>query len=145
MNGKYLYFEEVSEGMEIPSVKAVPIERVQLVNYASASGDYNKIHYDNGFAKKAGLKGCIAHGMLVMSMVGTFITNWAKGGLLRDFKIKFSGVTNENDTLTFKGKVIKKYFQDGKNLIEIKVSSETQEKIITTEGSALISLKSKKE
>ena len=145
MNKNYLYFEEVSEGMEIPSVKTGPIERVQLVDYASASGDYNKIHYDIGFAKKAGLKGCIAHGMLVMSMVGTFITKWAKGGVLRDFKIRFLGITNENDTLTFKGRVIKKFFQGGENLIEVKVSSETQEKKITTEGSALISLKSRKE
>ncbi|MFX0140583.1 MAG: MaoC/PaaZ C-terminal domain-containing protein, partial [Candidatus Hodarchaeota archaeon] len=116
-----------------------PIVRQQLVDYASASGDYNKLHYDEAFAKKAGLEGPIAHGMLVMAMVGSYITKWAEGGVLKDFKIRFSGMTKENDTLTFKGKIAKKYQENDENLVEINVVSETQDNRITTQGSAIIS------
>lgn len=138
-----LLFEEVSEGMELPTSKKGPITRQQLVDYASASGDYNKIHYDEGFAKIAKLPRCIAHGMLVMAIVGSYIKDWAKGGVLKDFDIRFAGITNENDTLILKGKVVKKFVENDENLVEINISSETQDNRITTTGSAIIALKKK--
>ncbi len=135
-----LKFEEVSEGLELPEVKNGPIYRQQLVDYASASGDYNKLHYDEGFAKQTGISGCIAHGMLVMAMVGSYLTDWAKGGILKNFKIRFVGMTNENDTLSFTGKVLKKYKENGDNLVQIEVISKTQDERITTTGSAIIAI-----
>lgn len=135
-----LNFEEISEGLELPEVKKGPIYRQQLVDYASASGDYNKLHYDECFAKQTGISGCIAHGMLVMAMVGSYLTDWAKGGILKNFKIRFVGMTNENDTLSFTGKVIKKYKENGDNLVQIEVMSKTQDERITTTGSAIITI-----
>ena len=114
MSEKKINYEELSEGMELPEVKSDPITRVQLVDYASASGDYNLLHFDESFAKKTGLKGCIAHGMLQMAI-------------------------NENYIITFKCKILKKYQEDDEKLIEISVLTETQEKRITTQGSAIIS------
>lgn len=124
--------------MELPEVKIDPITRVQLVDYASASGDYNLLHYDESFAKKTGLKGCIAHGMLQAGMISSYILNWAKGGILRNFKIRFSDIVNENDILTFKGKIVKKHQEYGENVIEINVVSKNQEERITSQGSAII-------
>ncbi len=135
-----LNFEEISEDLELPEVKKGPINRQQLVDYASASGDYNKLHYDEGFAKQTGISGCIAHGMLVMSMVGSYISDWAKEGIFKNFKIRFVGMTNENDTLSITGKVIKKYKENGENLVQIEVISKTQDDRITTTGSAIISI-----
>jgi acyl dehydratase len=135
------YFKDIYEGMELPEVAKGPITRNQLVDYASASGDYNKLHYDEAFAKKAGLQGPIAHGMLVMGMVGSYFTDMIKDGALKSFKIRFAGMTNENDTLTFKGKVVKLYQENNENLIEIEVTSQTQDNRITTQGSAIVSLK----
>ena len=135
-------YEDISEGMELPQVEKGPIVRQQLVDYASASGDYNKLHYDEAFAKKAGIDGPIAHGMLVMAMAGSFITDWVQGsGKLKDFKIRFMGMTNENDTLTYKGKIEKKYEEDGQKLLDLTFVSETQDNRITTQGSAIISFK----
>ncbi|MHA1275347.1 MAG: MaoC/PaaZ C-terminal domain-containing protein [Promethearchaeota archaeon] len=134
-------FENLSEGMTLPELKKGPITRQQLVDYASASGDYNKLHYDEAFAKKAGLEGPIAHGMLVMSMAGTFIKNWAKGGILKNFKVRFTGMTKENDILIYKGKIEKKRVENGEKLIEISFISETQDNRITTQGNATIAFK----
>jgi len=139
MTNKIINYKELSEGMELPEVKSDPITRVQLVDYASASGDYNLLHYDESFAKKTGLKGCIAHGMLQMGMMGSYILNWAKEGTLKNFKIRYSAPANENDILTFKGKILKKFQENDEKLIEINVLTETQEKRITTQGSAIVS------
>ena len=138
MSDKKLNYRELAEGIELTEVKTNPITRVQLVDYASASGDYNLLHYDESFAKKTGLKGCIAHGMLQAGMMSSYILNWAKGGILRNFKIRFSDIVNENDILTFKGKIVKKYQEDGENVIEINVVSKNQEDRITSQGSAII-------
>ena len=134
------YFKDIYEGMDLPEVAKGPITRQQLVDYASASGDYNKLHFDEAFAKKAGLQGPIAHGMLVMAMVGSYITDMVKDGELKSFKIRFAGMTNENDVLTFKGKVVKVYQENQENFVEIEVSSITQDNRTTTQGSAIISL-----
>lgn len=142
MSDIMLNLKEITEGMDLPEVKNNPITRVQLVDYASASGDYNLLHYDESFAKKTGLKGCIAHGMLQMGMVGSYILNWAKGGMLRNFKIRYSNPANENDVLTFKGKIVKKYNENDEILIEINIMSENQDNKITTQGSAVIAFRS---
>jgi len=138
MSVEKLDYDSLSEDMVLPEVNRGPINRRQLVDYASASGDYNKIHYDDEFAKKAGLGGTIAHGMLVMALVGSYITDLTKGGKLKNFNIRFMGMTKENDMLTMKGKVVKKYEEDGVKLIEINMTSETQDNRITTSGSAII-------
>lgn len=141
MSNEILYFDDISEDMELPVVKKGPISRQQLVDYASASGDYNPIHYDASMAKLASLKGPIVHGMLSMAIVGSYITDWAKGGVLKNFKVRFSGITPEGNTMTIKGKVVKKYVENKENLVEIEVFSEIPDKIITTQGLALIAFK----
>ncbi|MHA1146972.1 MAG: MaoC/PaaZ C-terminal domain-containing protein [Promethearchaeota archaeon] len=135
-----LKFEDLSEGMELPEMKKGPITRDQLVDYASASGDYNRIHYDEAFAQKAHLKGCIAHGMLVMAIIGSYLIENIENGKLKNFKIRFVGITNENDILSIRGKVVKKSQKEGENLITVDVSSTTQEGVLTTTGSAILAI-----
>jgi acyl dehydratase len=48
-----------------------PITTTQLVMYAGASGDFNRIHHDHLFAVEAGLGGVIAHGMLTMAFAAS--------------------------------------------------------------------------
>jgi acyl dehydratase len=132
-------FDDISEGMELPEVSQGPITRQQLVDYASASGDYNTIHYDGSMAKLAGLQGCIVHGMLSMAIVGSYITNWAKGGVLKNFQIKFLGITPENSTIIIKGKVIQKYEENNERLVKIEVFSQLKNKTLTTQATAIVS------
>ena len=61
-----IYFQDVNEGDELPALVKGPIERIQLVKYAGASGDFNPIHVDEEYAKSAGMKSVFAHGMLSM-------------------------------------------------------------------------------
>lgn len=52
-------------------VERGPITTTQLVMYAGASGDFNRIHYDHPFAVQAGLGGILAHGMLTMAFAAS--------------------------------------------------------------------------
>jgi len=54
--GQQIYFEDVSEGMELPVEVREPTTR-QLVQYAGASGDLYEIHYDKPYAESIGLPG----------------------------------------------------------------------------------------
>jgi acyl dehydratase len=68
-------FDEVEVGTELPAL-SVPLQRVNLVMYAGASGDFNPIHWNERFAKAVGLPDVIAHGMLTMASAGRIVTDW---------------------------------------------------------------------
>ncbi len=68
-------YDEVEVGTELPPL-AVPLQRVNLVMYAGASGDFNPIHWNERFAKAVGLPDVIAHGMLTMASAGRIVTDW---------------------------------------------------------------------
>ena len=47
-----------------------PVSRTDLVRYSGASGDFNPLHHDEGFARAAGLPGVMAHGMFSAGLLG---------------------------------------------------------------------------
>ena len=53
-----------------------PITLEQIGAYADASGDHNRIHLDENFAREAGLPGIIAHGMLSMGLASRALDAW---------------------------------------------------------------------
>jgi acyl dehydratase len=52
------------------------IERLDLVRYAGASGDFNAIHWSDAGARAAGLPDVIAHGMLTMARSVNGVVAW---------------------------------------------------------------------
>ncbi len=64
-----MHMNLLEEG-EVVRLTADPITTTQLVKYAGASGDFNRIHFDEPFARAQGLKAVLAHGMLTMAIVG---------------------------------------------------------------------------
>src|SRR4029450_4742275 len=67
---------EVRPGDPLPEV-AETIERLDLVRYAGASGDFNPIHWNDEVARAVGLPGVIAHGMYSMGVAARMVTAWA--------------------------------------------------------------------
>ena len=68
-------WDDVAVGDELPAQR-FPLQRVNLVMYAGASGDFNPIHWNERFAKAVGLPDVIAHGMLTMAEAGRVVTDW---------------------------------------------------------------------
>ena len=52
------------------------VDRATLVQYAGASLDRNRIHWDERFATKVGLPNVIAHGMWTMGAAVTVVSEW---------------------------------------------------------------------
>ncbi len=135
-----VYFEDVEEGMDIPTLRKDPTTQ-QLVMYAGASGDYYQIHYDLEFAKNNDLPDVILHGALKNAFLGQVVTDWiGEWGTLKELKAQYRGMDVPGTPVFVKGVVRKKYQQDDENIVECDIWLETHEGLRTTPGSAVVSL-----
>ena len=81
---------DVEAGTELEP-RTYPVQRIDLVKYCGASGDFNVIHWNERIAKSVGLPDVIAHGMFTMALVGRYVTDWAGDpGAVLDFSVRFS-------------------------------------------------------
>ncbi len=100
-----IYLEDVQVGDAMPALVKAPVDLVQLVKYAGASGDFNPLHFDPEYGKAVGLGSNIAHGMLIMGFVGQAITNWIPKKFVKKFGVRFAGQTLPGDIVTVTGVV----------------------------------------
>jgi acyl dehydratase len=104
-----LAWETLAAGQELPPLEKPPITKVQLVKYAGASGDYNLIHTDDETARRVGLDGVIAHGMLSMGFLGQYAAALAGDhAYVQSLQVRFAGMVRPGDTLTCGGRVLEK-------------------------------------
>ena len=71
--------------------RTVEVDRSRLVRYAGASGDFNRIHWNDRFATEVGLPGVIAHGMWTMGAAVNLVADWAGDpGAVVDYQVRFT-------------------------------------------------------
>lgn len=92
-------------GSELEERTLPPIDRLQLIKYAGASGDYNPIHTIDEAAEVAGLPGVIAHGMLTVATMGLLFSPYLEHGYVKTFRSRFSGMVFLDDVLRVGGRV----------------------------------------
>jgi len=69
----------------------IHVDRARLVQYAGASLDRNRIHWDERFAKEVGLPDVIAHGMFTMGSAATVVADWVgDAGRIVEFGTRFT-------------------------------------------------------
>lgn len=105
-------------GDQLPTLELGPLTPELFAQYAAASGDHNPLHTDPAFARAAGLDGVIAHGMLVMGLLGRLADGLAGPGSLRDFRVRFKAPTRPGETLRCGGAVTAAYERDGRTVVE---------------------------
>ena len=135
-----IYFDDLTIGDEIPALIAAPVAETQLVRYSGAAGDFNPIHTVHHVAEAAGLGGVIAHGMLVMGLVGRAITDWVGIAPLRQFGVRFTGVTRPGEIITVSGRVIEKFEAGGEQCVWCEVAAIDQEGRQKVQGSFVVAL-----
>ncbi|MGZ3689223.1 MAG: MaoC family dehydratase, partial [Bdellovibrionota bacterium] len=102
---------ELKAGALIEFSARTPITKEQLRSYADASGDPNPIHLDDQVAKRAGLPGIIAHGMLSAAFLAERAQKFmsdevsAKDFRLKQFKTRFKAMTLLGDVISLGGEV----------------------------------------
>jgi acyl dehydratase len=83
-------YDEVEVGTELPP-QTFPVQRVNLVMYAGASGDFNQIHWNERIATSVGLPNVIAHGMFTMAEACRVVTDWVGDpGAVLDYGVRFT-------------------------------------------------------
>ena len=83
-------FADIAVGTELPSA-TFPIDRLTLVKYAGASGDFNTIHWNERIATEVGLPNVIAHGMLTMATAVRVVTDWVGDpGAVIEYGVRFT-------------------------------------------------------
>ncbi len=87
------------EGRTLP-----PVDRMRLIKYAGASGDFNPIHLVDEAAEEAGLPGVIAHGMLTVATMGLLFSPYLEHGYVKTFQSRFSGMVFLGDVLRVGGR-----------------------------------------
>lgn len=117
-----------------PMIKS-PVTRVQLTQYAGASGDFNPIHIDEVFARKSPLGGVIAHGMLSMGFLGQYLEQLAGYSFeIEKFKVQFRSIVRPGDTITCEAEV--KEITD--KVAVLHVQAKNQEESLVVKGEAVI-------
>lgn len=134
-------YEEVNED-DVFMFEKPPVTTQQLVMYAGASGDYNRMHYDHHFAVEAGLGGVIAHGMLVMGFLSQSVTFWGKkGAFVKEVQSRFVSPVRPGDIVAFDGRVVGKEEVNGECLCKLEVEGIANDRTVIL-GSATIRLPS---
>jgi acyl dehydratase len=135
-------FADVTAGAELPAV-SYPVNRLSLVKYCGASGDFNFIHWNERIARSVGLPNVIAHGMFTMAQAGRYVTDWAgDAGALVEFGVRFSAmvVVPDDDTgatIEVSGTVEEKL--DG-NLVAVAVTAKSGDAKVLTRARAVVRL-----
>ena len=135
-------FADVTVGAELPAV-SYPVNRLSLVKYCGASGDFNTIHWNERIARSVGLPNVIAHGMFTMAQAGRYVTDWAgDAGALVEFGVRFSAmvVVPDDDTgatIEVSGTVEEKL--DG-NLVAVALTARSADAKVLTRARAVVRL-----
>ncbi len=148
---KQIYWEDVNVSDELPPLPKIATTRM-LVKWAGASGDFNPLHYDSAFAAAVGVGSPIVHGALKRQWLVQLMTDWAgEQGMLKKFACSYRAMDwprkmatpftpEDGDTWQCKGKVTKKYAEDGQNLVDCEIWIENGKGEITTPGTATVIL-----
>ena len=112
------------------------ISQAQIDAYADASGDHNPIHVNPAFAAATPFAGTIAHGMLVLALIGELMhaahdDAWLRAGRL---KVRFKAPTRPGDTVTASATVAK----ETADAIEYAVRCANQRGEVLIEGRATV-------
>jgi acyl dehydratase len=121
-------------GTEIEFKPRPAITLEMLRTYADASGDFNPIHLDESVAKKMGLPGIIAHGMLTAGFLATRAREFAPGWQVKRFQCRFKAMTFPGDVISVGG-VVK---DAGETSITLDLQAKNQRGEVTSTAVAVL-------
>ncbi|MCB9662990.1 MAG: MaoC family dehydratase [Alphaproteobacteria bacterium] len=98
-------FDAVQPGGEPPAWAVGPISRTDIVRYQGASGDFNPVHHDEGFARASGFDAPLGVGMLTAGLMTTWATRWLGAERVRSTRVRWKKPVFPGTTVTFSGTV----------------------------------------
>ena len=133
-------FADVTVGDALPEIAKAP-GRLQLVQYAAGSGDFNPLHFDPDFPQAQQLGGNIVHGRMKYASLGELVSNWlAHTGRIVSLSCQYRGMDMMGERFVCRGVVAAKREEDGRRLVDLEVWTETAAGQKTTPGRAVVQL-----
>jgi acyl dehydratase len=103
-----------------------------------------RVHWEEEFALEVGAPGAYDYGPERNSWLTHHLTNWmGDDGFLRKASCKIRRHNPEGDMLFIKGRVKRKYVEDGKHLVEIEQEAHNQDNELSVLGSGVVELPSR--
>jgi acyl dehydratase len=143
-----MYFEEIQEGMAIPSATYGPMDRYKHIPIAIILRDTNPLHLDRVYAQERGMPDVVQQGPLNETFLYRFLTDWLhRPWDLRKTKIRFAANVFPDDLLTCGGTVTRKYYENGEPRVDCQIWQQNQksERILVGEATFTLPGRTKRE
>ncbi len=139
-----IYFDDLSEGQEIPSMRK-PITNVNILMYLAVVWLTDRIHFDYLFAtRRRGLPDIVAPGNMAVDFYGQFLTAWAGyKGHLRKLGTQYRNFMLPDTTMECGGKITGKRMEEGKGFVELELWLKNEEGVNCVPGTAVVELPTK--
>ena len=139
MNEKHMSDLEI--GAKATFVKTLTDADITL--FAGLTGDFNRIHVDEEYAKSTQYGKRIAHGFLVASLVQPCMSELTTpGGVSMNYNFDMKAPVFIGDTITASAEIIKK--REDKPIVTLKIQCTKQDNTTCISGEALIYMVSDK-
>jgi acyl dehydratase len=98
-----------------PSVelRVGPVTRTQIVRFAGAGGDFNPLHHDEEFARRAGQPTVFAMGQFQAALLARLAADWLGADRLRSLSVRFTAKVWPGDELVLSGTIEREEIVDG--------------------------------
>lgn len=136
-----VFFEDVGEGQEIPSLEK-DVSTVNILMYVAAVWLMDRIHFDEPFAtRRRGLPGVVAPGNMGGDYYAQLLSEFAgESGEVRKMSFQFRAFMLAGDLLEVGGRVVKKTALDGKGLVELELWIKNQAGVNCVPGKGVVAL-----
>ena len=135
-----LYFEDVTEGMTLPSLEKTPSNTL-LFLYSSITWNPQRIHFDKDFTQGAGYRDIVVHGPLRGAFLSQLLTGWiGEQGTLKKLSYANRDIAYVNERLVCTGAVTKKWIEAGTGHVACDIWVENADATRLTLGSATVLL-----
>lgn len=119
-------WDEVTEGEHLPSIEFPVTMRALMIDVAGTR-DLYPIHHDRDFAKGNGARDIFLNTMFYEGLFGRLATDWAgPEAFLRKLRFSMNGPNCLGDTILSRGRVIRKYEQDGDKLVDLEIHLDNE-------------------
>ena len=143
MPNETVYWEDVTEGMEIPPF----VRKTGLMEwnrFAAANEEHFEYHMDHVAGKAMGFPNAIGMGNLRFAYLHNLLEDGAgEQGRVEVVGCQYRGMNEEHDTLTCWGQVVRKFVENGEHLVELHIGVRNQKGEETAPGRGVVVLPSR--
>jgi hydroxyacyl-ACP dehydratase HTD2-like protein with hotdog domain len=142
--GPQIFFEDLEVGSPIPPLVKTPSNTL-LFLYSAVTWNPQRIHFDKDHTLTEGYRDVIVHGPLRGAFLTQMLTCWiGEGGTLKKVSYANRDIAYVNETLACKGRVTRKWVENGQGYVECEIWVENQKGEQLTPGEATVILPRKK-